>query len=155
MLNDLYSKDVLRHAATITRTERLHAPQASAHRVSPICGSRISIDLQMTDNIITDYAQDIHACALGQAAASIVAANIVGQTPQQLAVAAQQMRTMLQEGGPPPTGDWAEFTILEKVKEHQPRHGAVMLALEAALDAAGQITGQPIEDTSVQLTTKA
>jgi NifU-like protein involved in Fe-S cluster formation len=155
MLNDLYTKDVLRAAAMISRVGRLQSPQASASRVSPICGSKITVDLNMADGVMTDYAQDIHACALGQAAASIVASHIIGKTPEDLAFAANQMRAMLTEGGEPPTGEWSGLGLLENVKNHKARHGAVLLALEAALDAASQIAGQNYETPSEQLTRKA
>ena len=142
MLDELYTKDVLRQAAMISRTGQLDAPDASAKRVSPVCGSRISVDLRMKDGVITDYAQDIHACALGQSSASILAAGIIGKTPDDLANVAQQMRRMLLDDGSPPNEPWDNFAILESVRDHKARHGAVMLALEATLDAAAQITGQ-------------
>ena len=155
MLDDLYTKDVLRAAAMISHTGRLDNAQASASRVSPVCGSRITIDLCMADDVISDYAQDIHACALGQAAASIVASQIVGQRPEDIAQAARQMRAMLQADGPPPSGDWAGLAVLENVRDHKARHGAVLLALEAVLDAAGQITGTPYDQTADQLTRRS
>jgi len=155
MLNDLYTKDVLRAAAMISRVGRLQNPQASASRVSPVCGSKVTIDLNMANGIISDYAQDIHACALGQAAASVVASTIIGKAPEGPALAAKQMRAMLTEGGEPPTGEWAALGLLQNVKDHKARHGAVLLALEAALEAAGQITGQVYDASSEQLTRRA
>jgi len=155
MLDDLYTKQVLRAAAMISRTGRLDAPQASASRVSPVCGSKITVDLDMADGVITDYAQDIHACALGQSAASIVANTIVGQTPESVAEAASTVREMLLADGSPPDGDWADFGILMNVKNHKARHGAVLLALEATLDAASQITDTNYDDTATRLTRKA
>ena len=141
-LNALYSKDVLRHAATISRTERLAKPDITLSHTAPLCGSRITIDLKVdADGNITDYAQDIHACALGQAAASIVAKNIVGQPAASLADVADQMRAMLLDGADAPDGNWAEMVALEAVHTYAPRHGAVMLALETTLDALAELTG--------------
>jgi NifU-like protein involved in Fe-S cluster formation len=155
MLDDLYTKEVLRAAAMISRTGRLDAPQASARRVSPVCGSKITVDLSMQDGAISEYAQDIHACALGQSAASIVARRIIGQTPDQVAEVASTMRAMLSGDGKPPGEVWSDFGILENVRDHKARHGAVLLALEATLDAASQITDVNYEEAAVQLTRKA
>ena len=155
MLDDLYTKEVLRAAAMISRTGRLDTPQASASRVSPVCGSKITVDLNMEGDVITDFAQDIHACALGQSAASIVASKIVGLAPESVAEAASTVRIMLLADGGPPEGTWADFKILMNVKNHKARHGAVLLALEATLDAASQITGANYEDDAAKLTRKA
>ena len=138
MLDALYSKDVLRHAAAISRTDRLAAPDVTLSHTAPLCGSRITIDLGVDDTgRVVDYAQDIHACALGQAAASIVAQHIIGQSGDQVRVIADQVRAMLVDGAHPPGDEWADFAILAPVHEYSPRHGAVMLALETVLDAMG------------------
>ena len=138
MLDALYSKDVLRHAAAISRTDRLATPNVTLSHTAPLCGSRITIDLVIDDQgRVADYAQDIHACALGQAAASIVAQHIIGQSTDQIRTIADQVRAMLVEGTAPPDGDWADFAVLAPVHDYSPRHGAVMLALETVLDAIG------------------
>ena len=155
MLDELYTKDVLRQAAMISRTGRLDAPDATAKRVSPVCGSRISVDLCMKDGAITNYAQDIHACALGQSAASILAATVIGKTPEEISDVAIQMRVMLLDGGTPPDAPWDTFAILASVRDHKARHGAVMLALEATLDAAEQITGRSYLSAADALTKSA
>ena len=138
MLDALYSKDVIRHAAAISRTDRLAAPDVTLSHTAPLCGSRITIDLLLdAQGRVADYAQDIHACALGQAAASIVAQHIIGRTQEEVLSTANQVRAMLVEGTAPPDGSWADFAILAPVHDYSPRHGAVMLALETVLDAMG------------------
>ena len=156
MLNALYSKDVLRQAAKISRTERLPSPGITVTRRAPTCGSRIVIDLSADDGgRVLDYAQDIHACALGQAAASIVAQHVVGKRAADLIPVARQVRAMLLDGAGPPGGEWADFEVLAPVHNYAPRHGAVMLALEATLDALGQLTGDPGLPADQQLTRSA
>ena len=49
-----------------------------------------------------DYAQELKACALGQASASILARNILGATPEELRELREKMRNMLKDNGPPP-----------------------------------------------------
>ncbi|MFN3231510.1 MAG: iron-sulfur cluster assembly scaffold protein [Alphaproteobacteria bacterium] len=156
MLNDLYSKDVLRLAATITRTDRLGAPDITVSRRAPTCGSSITIDLDIdTDGRVTDYGQDIHACALGQAAASIVAKQVVGKTLGELLPVAEQVRAMLVDGATSPEGDWTAFEALAPVHGYAPRHGAVMLALEAVIDGLGQLAGKPAMGQTDQLTRRS
>lgn len=143
MLDALYSKDVLRRAAMIGRTGRLSAPDASVTRVSPVCGSRITVDIKLKDGRVSDYAQDIHACALGQSSAAILADRIVGRSGAELREVAAGLRAMLVDGAPPPDGDWSALSILAPVHHHASRHGAVMLAFDAALDAIAEAGGEP------------
>ena len=154
MLDELYSKDVLRKAGNISRTGRLDAPDVTIERRSPVCGSRIRIDLRVEDGKVADYAQEIHACALGQSSAAIVAEHVVGKTSAELRALARAMRAMLVEGGPPPAGEWAELAVLASVHDHTARHGAVMLAFEAAIDGIAQLTGEEDLSPEEQLTAK-
>ena len=155
MLDALYSKDVLRRAAMIGRTGRLAAPGASVTRVSPVCGSRITVDVEMRDGVVSDYAQDIHACALGQSSASILAEQIVGRSGRELREVAANLRAMLVDGSPAPGGDWSALSILAPVHDHKSRHGAVMLAFEAAIDAIADVTGEDAIPADRQLTKRS
>jgi len=85
--------------------------------------------------VITDYAQTVKACLLGQASASVVAANIVGSTVAEIRAVAAEMRRMLKENGPPPTGRWADLGVLQPVREVKGRHASTLLAFEAILRA--------------------
>lgn len=155
MLDALYSKDVLRRAATISRIGRLETPGASVTRVSPVCGSRITVDIKMEEGVVSDYAQDVHACALGQSSAAILAEKIVGKTLDELRETASALRAMLVDGAVPPDGDWSSLGILAPVHDHKTRHGAVMLPFEAAIDAAAVIAGQDGVAPDTQLTRRS
>lgn len=76
----LYSARILELAADIPHLGRLSAPDASVKKRSPLCGSTVTVDVSVTDGRITDFAQDVKACALGQAAASVVGAAAIGAT---------------------------------------------------------------------------
>ncbi|MDX1580255.1 MAG: iron-sulfur cluster assembly scaffold protein [Alphaproteobacteria bacterium] len=146
MLDQLYSRDVLKKAAAISHTTPLASPEASADRVSPVCGSRIHVEISTEGDRISDYAQTIHACALGQSAAAILGEHVIGKSADELNAAAKSVRAMLVEGAAPPTGEWADYAILAPVHEYSPRHGAVMLALEATLAALAEATGEGLPD---------
>jgi NifU-like protein involved in Fe-S cluster formation len=137
-LDDIYNTKLLELAAHIPCSERLKSPDATATAHSKLCGSTVTIDLTMSGDQVAGYGQSVKACLLGQAAASIVGANITGATARELRDAKAAMLRMLKEEGPPPTGRFAELAVLEPVRHYKARHGSVMLtfdAIETALSA--------------------
>jgi NifU-like protein involved in Fe-S cluster formation len=139
MLNDVYSTKILDLAANIPRRGRLAAPDATARAHSKLCGSTVIVDIVMREGKIVDFAHDVKACALGQAAASIMARNVIGATGPELRQLRDQVRAMLKENGPPPKGKWAEVAVLEPVRDFKARHASTLLTFEATVDAVEQI----------------
>jgi len=139
MIDDLYSSRILALAANMPRAGRLTAPQASAEKVAKLCGSRIVVDLVLTDGLVSDFAQEVQACALGQASAAILGANILGATVDDIRQARDALRAMLKEAGPAPVGRFADLGVLAPVKDYPARHASTLLAFEAALEAAAKI----------------
>jgi NifU-like protein involved in Fe-S cluster formation len=139
MLSDIYNRRVLELAADIPRQGRLATPQASARAHSKLCGSTVTIDLNLTDGKVSDFAHDVRACALGQASSSLMARHVIGATPEELRALRETMIAMLKAGGPPPEGRWAEFAVLEPVREYKARHASTLLTFDAVVDALGQI----------------
>jgi len=135
MIDDLYSAQLLKLAANLPRSGRLAAPDASVEKVSKLCGSRVVVDVTVRDGRVADFAQDVKACALGQAAASVLGANVLGATGEELEAARDQFRAMLKNGAPPPQGRFAELSMLAPVKDYPARHTSTMLAFEAAAEA--------------------
>lgn len=139
MLNDVYNAKILELAGNIPRQGRLRAPDATARAHSKLCGSTVIVDVVMRDGKVADFAHDVKACALGQAAASIMARNVIGATGPELRRLHDQVRAMLKENGAPPQGKWAEVAVLEPVRDYKARHASTMLTFEATLDAVEQI----------------
>lgn len=146
MLDTIYNQRILELAGNIPRQGRLDAPQASARAHSKLCGSTIIVDLAMRDGRVVDFAQDVKACALGQAAASIMARHVIGSTAADLRSLRDRVRAMLKENGPPPEGAWAEISVLEPVRDFKARHASTMLAFEATVDAVNQIEARQAID---------
>lgn len=142
MLDDIYNARILELAGNIPRLGRLDAPDASAKAHSKLCGSTVIVDLKMQKGVVTDFRQDVKACALGQAAASVVARNVIGAKLEELRRARDQMRAMLKENGPPPDGRFAEAEVLQPVRDFKARHASTLLAFEAVVDAAEQISAR-------------
>ena len=135
MIDELYSAKILKAAANMPRAGRLAAPQASAEKVSKLCGSRVTVDVTLEDGRIADYAQDVKACALGQAAAAIMGEHAVGASVEEIESALGALRAMLKTGGDPPEGRFADLAMLAPVKDYPPRHASTMLAFEATAEA--------------------
>jgi NifU-like protein involved in Fe-S cluster formation len=135
MIDDLYSARVLRLAAELPHAGRLPDPDASSEKVSRLCGSRVVVDVKVEGDRVSDFAQDVKACALGQAAASVLGAQVIGASLAELETARDAFRAMLKAGGPPPTGRFAGLAMLEAVRDYPARHTSTMLAFEAAAEA--------------------
>lgn len=138
-LSDLYSQRILEIAANQPVPGRLPVPDASARRVSRVCGSSIEVDLAVEDGVITAYGHDISACALGQTAAAIVATNIVGTPASEFRDIRERMTAMLKASGAPPDGRWADLAFLEPVRDYPPRHTSTLLVFDAVVDALDRL----------------
>lgn len=139
MINEIYNRQILGFAADIPRLQRLKAPDATAVAVSRLCGSKVTVDVSMTDGVVTDFGQEVKACALGQASSSIMARHVVGSTADELRTVCDQMYRMLKEEGPAPTGKWADLEALMPVRDFKARHASTLLTFDAVVDAIGQI----------------
>ena len=135
MIDELYTAKILKAAANMPRAGRLAHPDASAEKVAKLCGSRVVVDVTMKDGRIADYAQEVKACALGQAAAAIMGEHAIGASLQEIESARDALRAMLKAGGPPPEGRFADLAMLAPVKDYPPRHASTMLAFEATAEA--------------------
>lgn len=139
MIDDVYNAKILAFAGNIGRIGRLADPDASATAHSKLCGSTVTIDLKMSDGVVTDFAHEVKACALGQASSSIMAAHVVGASAEELREVREIMRKMLKENGAPPEGRFADLKYLEPVRDYKPRHASTMLTFDAVVEAIEQI----------------
>jgi NifU-like protein involved in Fe-S cluster formation len=131
----LYSARILALAADIPHLGRLSAPQGTARRRSPLCGSTVTVDVAAQDGRVTGFAQDVKACALGQASAAILGAVVIGRTLPELQAAQAQLRAMLQNGGPAPAAPFQGYEVLLPARDYKNRHASILLALEAVCEA--------------------
>ncbi|ODT56457.1 MAG: iron-sulfur cluster assembly scaffold protein [Methylobacterium sp. SCN 67-24] len=139
MIDDIYNTKILGFAGNIGRLGRLENPDATATAHSKLCGSTVTIDLQMKDGVVTDFAHVVKACALGQASSSIMAEHVVGATADELRAVRESMLRMLKENGSPPEGRFGDLKYLEPVRDYKARHASTMLTFDAVVDAIGQI----------------
>ncbi|AWN43899.1 iron-sulfur cluster assembly scaffold protein [Methylobacterium durans] len=143
MLDDIYNRRILELAADIPRLGRLAAPDATASAHSKLCGSTVTVDLSLApDGTVGDFAHEVRACALGQASSSLMARHVVGASPDELRAMRATVRAMLKEGGPPPSGAWADLAVLEPVRDFKARHASTLLTFDAVVDALDQIAAR-------------
>ncbi|QIB35602.1 iron-sulfur cluster assembly scaffold protein [Ancylobacter pratisalsi] len=150
MLNEVYNRRILELAADIPRLGRLASPDATATAHSKLCGSTVTIDLALRDGVVSDFAHEVRACALGQASSSIMGEHVVGSTAAELREVREVMRRMLKENGPAPTGRWAELAVLEPVRDYKARHASTLLTFDAVVDALDQIEARASTPASAE-----
>lgn len=131
----LYSGRILELAADIPHHGRLTAPQGTARKRSPLCGSTVTVDITLADDRISGYAQDVKACALGQASAAITGHVVIGRTREELARARAELEAMLKKDGPVPSAPFQGFEVLLPARGYANRHASILLALDATLAA--------------------
>ncbi len=134
-LMKLYSQRILALAASISHTDRLNQPDATVRKRSPLCGSTVEVDVNVSDGIVTDFGQDVKACALGQTSASVLGANVIGLSKDQIRTGRDQLLAMLNSGGPIPDAPFQDLEVLLPATEYSNRHASIMLAFDAVLQA--------------------
>ena len=132
----LYNTDILRLAASIPHHARLPDAHGSAERRSPICGSRVTVDVNLgEDGRVAEVGLLVRACALGQASASLMAAHARGRTREDLARARDSLAGFLRGEREDP-GAWPGLEIFAGARRFPARHASILLAFEAAAEAA-------------------
>ena len=145
MINDIYNRKILEFAADIPRLQRLDHPDATAVAHSRLCGSKVTVDVKMDKDVVSDFGHEVKACALGQASSSVMARHVVGSTAAELKALREQMYRMLKEEGAPPSGKWADLDALLPVRDFKARHASTLLTFDAVVDAIGQIEAKQKE----------
>ena len=132
----------VRYVVSVDDEIGLPAPDASATAHSKLCGSTVTVDLKMDGPVVSDFAHEVKACALGQASSSIMARHVIGAKSDELRELRETVRKMLKENGPPPSGKWADVAMLEPVRDYKARHASTMLTFDAVVSALDQIEGK-------------
>jgi NifU-like protein involved in Fe-S cluster formation len=139
MLNDIYSRRILELAADIPHLGRLPDADASATARSKLCGSMVTIDLKLDGGVVTAFAHDVKACALGQASSSIMGRHVVGSTVEELRDVRETATRLLKAGGAAPEGKWQDLKVLEPLRDYKARHASILLTFDAVVEAIDQI----------------
>ncbi|MBX8801903.1 iron-sulfur cluster assembly scaffold protein [Ochrobactrum sp. MR28] len=144
MINDMYNARILEFAGNIPHIGRLEAPDATAKAHSKLCGSTVLVDLKVQDGVVTDFAHEVKACALGQATSSVMARHIIGSSEAELRALQAQMTAMLKENGTPPEGRFEDLRFFEPVRDYKARHASTLLTFDAVVDCLDQIAAKAV-----------
>lgn len=149
MSEDLYHPEIVAWAAALPREERLDDAQATVYRDSPLCGSRLWVDLSLgPDGRIGGFGHKTRACLLGKAATRALSQCIVGTEPGELRALRDRMHAMLTQDGPPPDGAWAAFSVFAPARAYKARHASLMLVFDAVVDALDRIAASEADGTT-------
>jgi NifU-like protein involved in Fe-S cluster formation len=152
MIDELYSARILKLAANLPHSGRLAAPEGTGERVAKLCGSKAVVDVILDETgRISAFAQDVKACALGQAAAGVLGENVIGASLDEIVTARDAMSAMLKAGGEGPTDRFEGLRALKQVADYPARHASTMVAIEATLDAVRQAMARDRADTRTSL----
>lgn len=141
MIDELYSREILRRTTQLQHIGRLQAPKGAADRVAKLCGSTVHVEVNLDEDKVTDFAMEIQACALGQAAAAILSQHVIDAPVAEVFAARDALRHLLKGEGAVFPDRFADLEILKGVKDYPARHASTLLSLEATCDAIGKITG--------------
>ncbi len=134
----LYSGRILALAADIPHLDRLDNPDATVKKRSPLCGSTVTVDVKVQDGRVAAFGQDVKACALGQASASVVGDAVLGATRAQIETARDQLASMLKKDGPVPDAPFDGLEVLIPARDYKNRHASILLCLDATAEAIAQ-----------------
>ena len=152
MIDELYSTRILTLAANLPHSGRLAAPEGTGERVAKLCGSKAIIDVTLdVAGRVETFAQDVKACALGQAAAGVLGQVVIGASMDELTAARDAMLAMLKSGGEGPDGRFEGLRALKQVADYPARHASTMVAIEATLGAMKEALARTQPDTRTRL----
>lgn len=135
MSSVLYNNTILRLAAAIPHHARLPDPQGSSERRSPVCGSRVTVDVALdAEGRVAALGQEVRACALGQASAALMGGHAIGRDHAELTAARDTLAAFL-AGTRDDPGNWPGLEIFAPARPHSARHASIQLAFEAVTEA--------------------
>lgn len=142
-LMKLYSQRILALAAGVPHAGRLEAREGevlgTAMKRSPLCGSTVTVDLAVENRRVVRFGQDVKACALGQASASVLGTNVVGLTRDEIAAGRAALHRLIKEDGPQPSAPFEALEALRPARDYKNRHASILLAWDATLAAIDSI----------------
>ena len=139
MKDELYHQAILELAKQARQAGRLEAPQASVTVDNPLCGDRVTLDLNLAEGRVREVGHRVRGCLLCQAAAAAIGARAPGETPEALRAVAQDLGDAIAKTPDAASMAWPELAAFAPVHAHKSRHECVLLpfaALTQALDAA-------------------
>ena len=86
---------------------------------------------------MAELRQEVKACALGQASAALMGAHALGRTRAEIEEARDSLASFLAGESDSP-GDWPGLRIFAEARRVPARHASILLAFDAAAEAAAR-----------------
>ena len=130
--NDMYQDEIVALAKSKTGAERLEKPDASVTLDNPLCGDRVTLDVTVSDGMITAVGHRVRGCMLCEAASALVARDAIGTDTSAVSGGRDNLEALLKSGASPSEDDvWSTVTAFGPVAEFKSRHECVLLPFEA------------------------
>jgi NifU-like protein involved in Fe-S cluster formation len=131
----LYTTEILRLAASLPGPRTLDRVDGTSEQRSPTCGSTIRLVVKLDPQGRAEaVSQEVHACAFGQASASLLAAGAAGRSKDEVSKAVEELGDWL-SGVREDPGSWPGLSALAPARARRSRHGAILLPFRALLEA--------------------
>ncbi len=137
MNEELYNRTIIEAARDRSHAGRLEHPGGSATADNPLCGDRVTLDLEGEAGRIAAVAHKTRGCLLTQAAAALLAAHAPGLPLRETEALRAAIRAYLDgKSADPP---FPELAMLAPVRAVKSRHDCVTIAFDALAEAAAQL----------------
>jgi SUF system NifU family Fe-S assembly protein len=143
MIDKLYQKTILKHAANATAHGIIEEADHSLMVHNPMCGDRIKVYIKLKNGCLVDFTHEAKACALCQASASLLGEHFQGLNKETLAKLIKTIKISLDQDTPDnsiewPEEKWQELDVFNVVREHKSRRTCVTLPFDALLQAMNE-----------------
>ncbi len=145
MIDKLYQKTILKHAANATGHGVIENADHSVMVHNPMCGDRIKVYIQVKEKTLIDFRHEAKACALCQASASVLGEHFHGLDKEKLHKLRERLVESISATARPknniwPDNKWNDLDVFNVVREHKSRRTCVTLPFDALLQAMDEVT---------------
>jgi|AraplaMF_Col_mMF_1032025.scaffolds.fasta_scaffold00156_56 nitrogen fixation NifU-like protein len=138
MSSELYHTELVARAREAFGEGRLASATASITVDNPLCGDRVTLDLEKSHGTVKAIAHEVKGCLLCAASAATIAAFGQNRSPSELREMATAAKALMKDGTPVPE-QFSGLRVFTPVHAAKSRRDCVLLPFEAlakALDAA-------------------
>ena len=142
-LEELYREVILDHYRNPRNKGHLISPDATAEGVNPLCGDEITIELNMSDGVVSDVAVAGQGCSISQSSASMMSEAITGRSLEEALDLIEHFRQMMHGAEPGDEDRLGDAIALEGVAKYPVRVKCALLGWMAAKDAIQTYNATP------------
>ncbi|MBN2374224.1 iron-sulfur cluster assembly scaffold protein [bacterium] len=141
MNNDLYHDQIIKWSKKTDNNKRLENPDCSATVSNPLCGDRVTIEVEIEGDVIKDMSCQIKGCMLCRASGSILAKLAGGMKYSELKNMALDLEQALKSQTDNPESFPETYRMFYPVKKHRSRHSCVLLPFEGVIKSVSGLHG--------------